>query len=184
LLQLGAFAIGHRRVVSLAPRHMQALSRATGTSVVLSLWGLTGPVVSRVEENVSTIVVVSVRVGSHLPLDTAQSKVFLAYHSDQLSMGRLMANLPGTARDELRADIEQVRAVGHCAAMSTPGVVAVAAPVFDEYGICATIAIIGPDNTLSMSDDAPELRVVVDTARELTRELGGHYRPDIDQRAV
>jgi DNA-binding IclR family transcriptional regulator len=185
LLQLGAFAIGHRRVIHLAPRHMQALSRATGTSVVLSLWGLTGPVVSRVEENLSTIVVVSVRVGSHLPLDTAQSKVFLAYHADQLSMERLMANLPGPALHELRAEIERVRAIGHCSAMSTPGVVAVAAPVFDEYGICATIAIVGPDNTLSMSDDAPELRVVVDTARELTRELGGHYRPDdLDQRAV
>jgi len=182
LLQLGAFAIGHRRVVNLAPRHMRALSRATRTSVVLSLWGLTGPVVSRVEENTSTIVVVSVRVGSHLPMDTAQSKIFLAYHADQLAMERLMANLPASARDELRADVDRVRATGHCAAMSTPGVVAVAAPVFDEDGICATLAIVGPDNTLSMSDDAPELRVVVDTARALTHELGGHYRPD-DQAA-
>ena len=178
LLQLGAFAIGHRSVVNLAPRHMRALSRATQTSVVLSLWGLTGPVVSRVEEDTSTIVLVSVRVGSHLPMDTAQSKLFLAYHTDQLSMARLTANLPGSARDELRADVERVRAVGHCSAMSTPGVVAVAAPVFDENGICATLAIVGPDNTLSMSDDAPELRVVVDTARELTKELGGHYLPD------
>lgn len=173
LLQLGAFAIGHRRVVNLAPRHMRALSRATQASVVLSLWGLTGPVVSRVEENASTIVVVSVRVGSHLPMDTAQAKIYLAYHADQLAMERLMANLPGPARDELRADVERVRAVGHCSAMSTPGVVAVAAPVFDESGICATLAIVGPDNTLSMSDDAPELRAVVDTARELTKELGG-----------
>ena len=178
LLQLGAFAIGHRRVVNLAPRHMQALSRATQTSVVLSLWGLTGPVVSRVEEDTSTIVLVSVRVGSHLPMDTAQSRLFLAYHADQLSMTRLMANLPARAREELRADVERVRTVGHCSAMSTPGVVAVAAPVFDENGICATLAIVGPDNTLSMSDDAPELRAVVDTARELTHELGGHYRPD------
>jgi DNA-binding IclR family transcriptional regulator len=178
LLQLGAFAIGHRRVVNLAPRHMRALSRATQTSVVLSLWGLTGPVVSRVEEDTSTIVLVSVRVGSHLPMDTAQSKIFLAYHADQLAMERLMANLPAQTRNELRAEVEHVRAVGHCSAMSTPGVVAVAAPVFDEYGICATLAIVGPDNTLSMSDDAPELRVVVDTARTLTQELGGHYRPD------
>ena len=185
LLQLGAFAIGHRRVINLAPRHMQALARNTQNSVVLSLWGPTGPVVSRVEENVATIVVVSVRVGSHLPLDTAQSKIFLAYHADQLSMERLMANLSGPALAELRADVDRVRQVGHCSAMSTPGVVAVAAPVFDEWGICATIAIVGPDNTLSMSDEAPELRVVVDTARELTRELGGHYRPDdLGQRAV
>lgn len=178
LLQLGAFAIGHRRVVNLAPRHMRALSRATQTSVVLSLWGLAGPVVARVEENTSTIVVVSVRVGSHLPMDTAQTKLFLAYHADQPSMERLMANLPGSTREELRAEVEHVRAVGHCSAMSTPGIVAVAAPVFDEYGISATLAIVGPDNTLSMSDDAPELRVVVDTARALTKELGGHYRPD------
>ncbi|MEV4320294.1 helix-turn-helix domain-containing protein [Actinocrispum sp. NPDC049592] len=178
LVQLGAFAIGHRRVVNLAPRHMRALSRATQTSAVLSLWGLTGPVVSRVEENTSTIVVVSVRVGSHLPMDTAQSKVFLAYHADQLSMERLMANLPGAAREELRAEVERVRAVGYCTAMSTPGVVALAAPVFDEDGICATLAVVGPDNTLSMSGDAPELRVVVNTARELTHELGGHYWPD------
>jgi DNA-binding IclR family transcriptional regulator len=182
LLQLGAFAIGHRRVVNLAPRHMQALSRVTRTSAVLSLWGLTGPVVSRVEENLSAVVIVSVRVGSHLPLDTAQSKVFLAYHADQLSMERLMANLPGPARDELRADVERVRAVGHCFAMGTPGVVAVAAPVFDEYGICATLAVVAPDNTLPMSDDAPELRAVVDAARALTRELGGHYAPDDAER--
>lgn len=185
LLQLGAFAIGHRQVMNLAPRHMRALARATQNTVVLSLWGLTGPVVSRVEENVSAVVVVSVRVGSHLPLDTAQSKIFLAYHADQLSMERLMANLSGPALAELRSAVERVRAVGHCAAMSTPGVVAVAAPVFDEQGICATMAIVGPDNTLAMSDDAPELRAVVDTARELTHELGGHYRPDdLDQRAV
>src|SRR3954453_1339538 len=111
LLQLGAFAIGHRRVVKLAPRHMQALSRAARTTAVLSLWGLTGPVVSRVEENISAVVIVSVRVGSHLPLDAAQSKLFLAYHTDQLSMERLMATLPGPARDELRADVERVRAV-------------------------------------------------------------------------
>jgi DNA-binding IclR family transcriptional regulator len=178
LLQLGAFAIGRRRVVNLAPRHMQALSRATQTTAVLSLWGLTGPVVSRVEENVSTVVVVTVRVGSHLPLDSAQSKIFLAYHADQLSMDRLMANLSGPALDTLRDDVAHVRAVGHCGAMSTPGVVAVAAPVFDEYGICATVAVVGPDNTLSTSDDAPELRAIIATARELTHELGGHYRPD------
>ncbi|MGW5449467.1 hypothetical protein [Streptomyces asiaticus] len=60
--------------------------------------------------------------------------------------------------------------------------------MFDEDGICATIAIVGPDNTLSMSDDAPELSAVVETARALTHELGGHYRPaeeaaERDQRA-
>jgi DNA-binding IclR family transcriptional regulator len=178
LLQLGAFAIGRRRVVNLAPRHLQSLSRSTQMTAVLSLWGLTGPVVTRVEEDTATIVVVSVRVGSHLPLEAAQSKVFAAYHSDQLSMERLLATMPIASQAELREQIGQVRAAGHCSASSTPGVVAVAAPVFDEYGICATVAVVGTDNTLSMSDDAPELRLVIDTARQLTIELGGSYLPD------
>jgi DNA-binding IclR family transcriptional regulator len=178
LLQLGAFAIGRRRVVNLAPRHLQALSRSTQMTAVLSLWGLTGPVVTRVEEDTATIIVVSVRVGSQLPLDAAQSKVFIAYHSDQLSMERLLATMPAASQAELREEIDRVRAAGHCSASSTPGVVAVAAPVFDEYGICATVAVIGTDDTLSTSDDAPELRLVIDSARQLTKELGGSYLPD------
>lgn len=39
LLQLGAVAQGQRRVLDIAPRHMNRLSVATGRSVVLSLWG-------------------------------------------------------------------------------------------------------------------------------------------------
>ncbi|AWL42741.1 HTH domain-containing protein [Streptomyces sp. SM18] len=178
LLQLGAFAVGRRRVVNVAPRHMQALSRATQMSVVLCLWGLTGPVVSRVEEDTATVVVVSVRVGSQLSLDAAQSILFLAYHNDQLSMERLLATLPPERREQLRGQVAHVRDVGHCSLSSTPGVVAVAAPVFDEYGICATVAVIGTDNALSMADDAPELRQVMETTRLITSELGGTYLPD------
>jgi DNA-binding IclR family transcriptional regulator len=178
LLQLGAFAIGRRRVVNLAPRHLQALSRSTQMTAVLSLWGLTGPVITRVEEDTATIVVVSVRVGSHLTLEAAQSMVFAAYHNDQLSIDRLIATLPPSSQAELRDRIDAVRAVGHCSASITPGVLVVAAPVFDEYGICATVAVAGTDNALSMSDDEPALRQVIGTARELTKELGGTYLPD------
>ena len=147
-------------------------------TAVLSLWGLTGPVITRVEEDTATIVVVSVRVGSHLTLEAAQSMVFAAYHSDQLSIERLIATLPPSSQAQLRERIDAVRAVGHCSASITPGVVVVAAPVFDEYGICATVAVAGTDNALSMSDDEPALRQVIGTARELTRELGGTYLPD------
>lgn len=178
LLQLGAFAIGRRRVVNLAPRHLQALSREAGATAVLSLWGSSGPIVTRTEEFSSSVVVVSVRVGGHLPVNTAQCKVFLAFLQDQLAMTRFVANLPQAQRDQLVADVAQVRAAGHCSASSTPGVVALAAPVFDEYGICATLAVVGTDNVLSSAGDALELDVLVATARELTKELGGHYLPD------
>lgn len=178
LLQLGAFAIGRRRVVNLAPAYLQALSRNTQMTAVLCLWGTTGPVVTRVEEDTSNIVVVSVRVGSHLPLESAQSQVFVAFHHDQLAMERLLATMPQADRERLRKQIDEVRRTAHCSASSTPGVVAVAAPVFDEYGTCATIAVVGTDNDLSMSDDAPELRKVMDTARALTKEMGGIFPVD------
>lgn len=178
LLQLGAFAIGRRRVVNLAPGYLQALSRSTQMTAVLSLWGTTGPVITRVEEDTSNIVVVSVRVGGHLPLEAAQSKLFVAFHHDQLAMERLLATMPQADRERLRAEIDDARRTAHCSASSTPGVVAVAAPVFDEYGICATVAVIGTDNDLPLSDDAPELRTVMDTARALTKELGGTFPGD------
>jgi DNA-binding IclR family transcriptional regulator len=178
LLQLGSFALGRRRVVNLAPPYLQSLSRDSQMAAVLSLWGAGGPVVTRVEEDTATIVVVSVRVGSQLPLDTAQCRVFLAFHQDQLAVARLTGNLGNGQRERLLAELERIRATGHCSMSSTPGVVAVAAPVFDEYGICATVAVVGTDNALSEADDAPELQLVIRTARELTKEMGGRYLPD------
>jgi DNA-binding IclR family transcriptional regulator len=89
-------------------------------------------------------------------------------------------SLTAAQRTGMLEDIEHIRAVGHCSAMSTPGVVAVSAPVFDEYGMCATVAVVGTDNTLSQADDAGELLLVVDTARQLTKEMGGRYLPDQD----
>lgn len=178
LLQLGAYSLGRRRVMDLAPPHLRALSANARMTAVLSLWGASGPVVSRVEEETGPIVLVTVRVGSHLPLDTAQAKVFAAFHSDDFAVSRLMASMPHDLRARLDADVAGVRAAGYCAAASTPGIVAVAAPVFDEYGLCASLAVVSTDNALSTSADAPELAMVIATARALTKEMGGRYVPD------
>ncbi len=178
LLQLGAYSLGRRRVMDLAPVHLRALSTNARMTAVLSLWGSTGPVVSRVEEQAGPIVLVTVRLGSHLPFDAAQSKVFAAFHSDDFAITRLMANLPHDLRARLETEVAQVRSVGYCSTSSTPGVVAIAAPVFDEYGLCATLAVVSTDNALSTTADAPELAMVIAAARELTKEMGGHYTPD------
>jgi len=178
LLQLGAYSIGRRRVMDLAPPHLRSLSNNARMTAVLSLWGSSGPIVSRVEEEVAPIVLVTVRVGSHLPLDTAQAKVFAAFHFNDFVVSRLLANLPHDLRARLMADITVVRKAGYCATSSTPGIVAIAAPVFDEYGICASLAVVSTDNTLATSSDAPQLAMVVTAARELTKEMGGSYVPD------
>lgn len=178
LLQLGAFSIGRRKVMDLALPHMRSLSIAARMTSVLSLWGAVGPVVSRVEEEPNPTVLVTVRVGTHLPFDTAQAMVFAAYHDNQNHISQLLANLPESVRTPIQSEIADAKINGYAAASSTPGVVALAAPVFDEYGICATIAVVSTDNALSGAPETPELGFVQSAARELTKELGGLYLPD------
>lgn len=174
LVQLGTFALGRRAVVDLAPAHLARLSRATGLSSALGLWGSSGPVVTRVEEDSSNAVVVSVRVGHQLPADSAQSQVFLAFMADRSRVEQRLADDPG-----LTERVEQVRRTGISSTHITESdITAFGAPVFDEAGICATVAVIGTARTLPVHEPNPAVRVLADTAFALSTELGGErYYP-------
>lgn len=175
LMQLGALALGRRDVVDLAPPHMRELARRTGLTSVLGLWGTSGAVVSRIEEDTASGLLVTVRVGTQLSLDTAQSHLFLAFNHDQLQVDRLMANLPGADRDKLIEKIDYARehrfAFHEGAGMS--GIAVIAAPVFADYGICAAIALIGTDKKLPLTMESNAATLLVDSARRLSEELGG-----------
>jgi len=181
LLQLGAFALGRRDVLTVAPRHLRALSRTTRAAAVLSLWGSTGPVVSAVAEDTHRDVVVTVRVGTHLAVDTAQALVFYAFHPDQLYMERLLANLPDHQRRELFASVEEVRRTGYATAVNARGIAVLAAPIFDSSGLCAALALLATRDVLSTEAGSAELRTLCATAAELTEEVGGSS-PSADRR--
>jgi len=151
LVQLGAFAIGRRQVVDLAPTYMRELSADTGLTSVLSLWGSMGPVVSRVEEETTRSVVVTVRVGTQLSLASAQAKVFLAHQADQDRAERLLAVLPDDLRVRTAREIRELSASGGLAVgVDGLGIHAMAAPVFDEYTVCASLAILGTNDMLPL----------------------------------
>jgi DNA-binding IclR family transcriptional regulator len=175
LLQVGAFALGRRKVVDLAPPFLRGLSSRTRLTAVLSLWGSSGAVVTRVEEDSTRAALVTVRVGTQLPFDTAQAKVFLAWLRDQLSVARLLTNLPETQRHELEGELEQARRRGYVAAEAVDGTVALGAPVFDEHGICAAMAVVGTERSVSTGEDSSTVRAVVETARSLSKEMGAEY---------
>jgi Transcriptional regulator len=180
LLQLGTFALGRRVVVDLAPAHLAALSRTTHLSSALSLWGSTGPVVTRVEEDSSNPVVVSVRIGHQLSVDSAQSQVFLAFMPDQLQAERLLATTSGAQRRRLAENIDRTRATGLASTHITDSdITAVGAPVFDESGICASMALIGTARTLPVAEPGVAWRDLAAAAHGLSKELGGehHYPP-------
>lgn len=181
LLQLGVFALGRRRVMDLAPAHMRQLCASAEHTVALSLWGGTGAVVARVEEDPG-VVVVTVRVGTQLPLAAAQSKLFLAWHPDQLTVSRLLATLPAAARSDLDAQVAKARQDGYTVNTDVhPGMLAIAAPVFDEYGICATLALLGTAASMSAASDSPQVQQLEKTARALSAELGWARRePEAD----
>jgi DNA-binding IclR family transcriptional regulator len=172
LAQLGAIAIGRRRVIERAVPHMRELSARTHLSSVLSLWGSAGPVVMHVEEDPLSSGVVTVRVGSRLSVLSAQAIVFLAFAPDEFSGSALMDALSTRARARLRMLIKSARVSGVVTYVSEEtGIGGVAAPIFDASGVCATLAVLGTLVTTS-----PELRrgeQVAEAAEAITRAMGG-----------
>jgi DNA-binding IclR family transcriptional regulator len=157
LVQLGAVAQGQRRVLDIAPIHMRRLSRETGLTSVLSLWGSAGPVVSLVRELGTSPILVTVRVGTVLDMDSAQGQLFLRYSTDPAE------------RRRVEADVAGVVALGLARAPAPIGGLSIlAAPVFDDHDVAATIAVVGvePDDT----EIATALRCA---AFRVTVELGG-----------
>lgn len=174
LLQLGAFAVGRRKVVDLAPSYMHELCSMTGLTTVLSLWGSTGPIVSRVEEDATRTVLVTVRVGTQLALLTAQARVFLAHMTDQLRVDRLLGGLSDEGRAGLVREIRELAGTDRVAVSSDGfGVNAMAAPVFDESGICASLALIATGQLLPLEADSSTAIHLRDMARALTKAMGG-----------
>jgi DNA-binding IclR family transcriptional regulator len=174
LLQLGAFAIGRRKVIQLATPYMRDLTRATGLTVVLSLWGPSGPVVSHVEDDESHGTIVTVRVGSQLPLNTAQALVFMAFLPDQLTADRLLGTLPADQRMHVREQIAGIRERGLTEPiLNARGISVIAAPVFGKATICATLAFVGTAHLLPVEGSARESALLAETAARVTAEMGG-----------
>lgn len=185
LMQLGAFAIGQRRVIQLAQPHMRALAQEARVTTVLSLWGTSGPLVSHVEEDQTQSTVVTVRIGAQLTLDSRQAIVFLAYLSDQLLVERLLATMSARRRDEIHGLISEVRTTGLSVhPVNSRGFSIIAAPVFDSRGIAATLALAGTERMLPIDASAREAHLLRGAAIELTREMGGEWLPDNEQQAL
>ncbi|WP_433461787.1 IclR family transcriptional regulator [Spirillospora sp. CA-128828] len=172
-LQLGGFALSRREILDLAPPHMSELAAGARSTAVLSLWGSSGPVVSRVEEDLAGTVSVRVKVGTQLDLGTAQAAVFLAFQRDQLQGERLIATWPVEAQTRLRERLGQVRVGGYSAVDNGRGIAVLAAPIFDEHGLCASLALLNTVQAMSLEPESPQLRLLLDTARQLTVRMGG-----------
>lgn len=172
MLQVGIHALTRRRVVEVAPEFLRALRTAVRMTSVLSVWGAGRPVVALVDEDASRTVLVTVRAGTELDAAAAQTHVFLAY-ADDAAFDTFADGLGKTERKALRAAVDEVRAQGYAVITYPGGFGNAAAPVFDEHGICATVALLGASQNADLSPDSPALRELRRTAAAISTRLGG-----------
>ena len=171
MLQLGIQALDRRRVLDVAPPYLRRLSAAAGTTAVLSLWGARGPIVALVQEDTSRVVVVTVRPGTRLEMNAAQMRVFLAHHGDQVLIQQMMDELPPAQRAEVEAGVYAVRRTGYSLVKLPDGLFGAAAPVFDEQGIAASVALLGAEQMADLSPGSPILTELLTTAAAISDEL-------------
>lgn len=169
MLELGIQALGRERIVEIAAAYLRELSAAVEMTAVLGLRGAEGrPVVTLVEEDASRAVVVTVRAGTKLDAGSAQSHVFLAY-ADAAALDLVAEGMAPAERARLESDVYFARRHGYSIVSYGGGVVAAAAPVFDEKELCATVALLGVGD---LSEGSPKLERLLATARAMSDELG------------
>ncbi len=174
LEQLAALISGRRKVLSLAPAIMRRLSDDTGVTVVLSVLGQSGPVVALVEESVTSRLLVTVRVGTVLAPEAAQTRVLLAYQSDPAVVERyLVADEPDQRRRRLD-ELAKIRRAGvGWADLGHLGLAAIAAPVFGSRDIQAAIALISTEKMLPPTARSAEaVHGLRQAAQQLSRLVG------------
>jgi len=167
MLELGIQALGRKRIVEIAGPHLQRLRSAVRMTAVLSIRGTGGPVVALAEEDTSRVVVMTVHPGTTLDPTAAQSLLMLAYgHAADVETAT--AGLSAAQRARLETDVYSARRQGYSVVWND-STVAVAAPVFDDKGLAATVALLGAGEL----DLESTLEQLLAAAQALSAELGG-----------
>lgn len=167
MVQLGILALDRKRVLSMAPPYLRELSIQTSATAVLSVWGIASPVVAFVQEAPRQGALVTVRPGAQIGMSASQMHVFLAHHGDQELVQRILAGLPAGQRALVEQAVYDVRRNGYGVVRFPSGLFGAAAPVFDEYGMCAAIAVLGADQTVDLSERSPTVSALLRTATAL-----------------
>lgn len=163
VVELAGIALAGLRVVDIAGPYMDRLVDEINETVVLSVWDGERPVVVRVADNTNRLVRLIVQTGARLPLTSSQGKVFLAFDHAAVPAAS------GVSRQEL----EDVRFHGVAVnSQVVQGIRAVAAPVFQERSITATLAIVGTAASIPEEPTSAQARAVQDAAARLSADLG------------
>lgn len=182
-LQLGLVSLNRLDAVKIATAEMGTLSRRTGQSTAIAVWGNYGPTIVRFEQSVRPIHV-NMRTGTVMALtQTATGAIFAAYVSAAAIDAALVATFPdgkqrvaaARALAALAPEFAQVRQRGLARAQGNPvpGVNAFSAPVFDHNGeIALALTALGSAAEFDVSWASPIAKEVKATAEAISARLG------------
>jgi DNA-binding IclR family transcriptional regulator len=160
-----------KRILAIAPSLMQKLADQTACTVTLGLWDGSTALVPHVMYPSQSDLSVRVSPGFRVAPNGAQTIMFLAFLTDPRQVQAALENVAPQDRAQVERRISQARSE-HFVEVIERDVIAAAAPVFDSRGICATIALISTTSRLGSGPATGQARLLFDTARQLSGELG------------
>ena len=177
LWEMGAGVIAEHPIKRAASAFLQALHRATGETVSLTI--LSGDDVLYLDKIISPRPVrFTTRVGSRVPAPlTAGGKAMLAHAPDARAMVRRAA---ARIKDKRRADLEtvmkeleKVRAQGYATSSFSPGVISFAAPVMAHDGSApAALSVSAPVDRVSAKKRGEIIEQVMTTCANMAERVG------------
>jgi DNA-binding IclR family transcriptional regulator len=164
-----------KRILAIAPSLMQQLADQTACTVTLGLWDGSSALVPHVMYPSQSDISVRVPTGYRVLPTGAQTIMFLAFLTDQRQLQAVLQAVPAADIASVEQQIARARAE-HFVEVIERDVIAFAAPVFDSRGICATVALISTTSRLAPGPGTEQARLLFDTVRQLSSELG-HAEP-------
>lgn len=188
-LRLGLMSIERQPAYRAALPHAARLAEAVGLSVALSVPGVLGPTIVRIEHGGYPLHV-NLHVGSVMSLDTtATGRVFRAFGdpaqldamaASQAGAGATLAGAEQPAPDAgvPQAELDAIRARGieRGVDLPSPGVSAMCVPVFDAQGtLQLALTVIGSTGSIDVDWDGPIAAALRDAALQATASLGAAH---------
>lgn len=182
-LRIGLVALSRVEIIEVAHMELDQLRNSIEGSLLLAVWGTHGPTIVRWLESARPVTV-NVRVGSSMPLlRSATGQVFAALlprsmtqelvRTELAEIRRLQGKALSMADVEDRLEKVRQRGLGHTAGDVLPGVLALAAPIYDHNNqLAAVITALGPAGHFNDSFNGPTARELLNSSQKLSERLG------------
>ncbi|MBA2933974.1 IclR family transcriptional regulator [Sphingomonas sp. CGMCC 1.13654] len=178
-LRLGMLALGQDQLISAARRAMTDIGERTGDPVLLSIWDRDRSMIIASYET-SGPLPMTFRVGTMTPLDTATGRVFLAYLPPAVADQAMHVHIGSDRRAAVESVLPQVRRKGFAVASTVrlnadaaiSGYGAIAVPVFGREGRLELVLTALHPSTLDVVGRKAETALLVEAARDLSRQAG------------